>query len=196
MNVLVIGATPADLERLRAIAGRVSSSLDVFDEGGPKVPDWVLTATSTQREVAVDTYRLPPHRVVQMDVLLTNLALPQATGPVHAIFANMAGIGAVRPSLSSAGISIARLLVPWLQRFSPRVSESGPDRRGSDAPAWPETAAVWTTGHQAHLDSRAPRPVMVGAELDHELEILMRKRARRFARLRAHWDFRDDGEGH
>lgn len=193
MNILVIGVTSADLERLRAIAGRVSSSLDVFDESGPKVPDWVLTATSAQRAAAVNAYTLPPYRIVQLDVLLSDLEVPQAGGRIRAMFANMAGIGPVRPRMSSTVLAIARLLVTWLQRLSPGVAETGPDLRGSDA-HWPATAAAWTTGHESHLDSRVARPVIVGAELDEELETLMRKRARRFARLRAHWDFREDAE--
>jgi hypothetical protein len=157
----------------------------------------VVTATAAQRVAAIDKYRLPPCRVIQMDVLRSESELSQVEDRIGAGFATMAGIGPMEPHLSSAGVSIARLIVRALgagrNGALAQSAANSQDVGDADGTAWPASAAAWTSGPESQLQKHVAPPVIVGAQLDERLQGVTRKRARRFARQRVQWERRADG---
>lgn len=185
MNVLVIGATPAVLRRLRALAASVSPRIDVVDEGGPTSVDWVMAATSAQRAAAIQTHALPPHRVLEVSALQFESELAQSGDLVRAGFAKIAGIGAPGPSISPAGVALTRMVLRWIGGAIDRAAQraAAENFEFSDEVPWPPTAAKWMTGETAELKTHVPERIPVGGELDDLLEHQARKRAKRFAAL-------------
>jgi hypothetical protein len=183
MKVLVIGATAPTFRTLRALAARASPRLEVYDDRGPASPDWIVTATGDQRAEAIATYGLPPYRVLEVPALLSESEMARAEGTVRAGLAKMAGLGPARPLVSRAGVSVARLFLPWLQRAADRASHrlDADEFKGTDEVPWPPTATRWTEGPGAQLMAHVLERIPVGRELDEILAHHAMKRAKRFA---------------
>ncbi len=183
MNILVVGTTEPVLQRLRALAARVSTRLDLFDERGPAVPDWILTATADQRAAAIARHHLAPYRVMALPALASESELTRSEDSIRAGLAKIAGIGVPGPPLSSAGVSLTRMVLRSIMGIVERAAmrSAAEDFEFSDDVPWPPTATRWTTGEQAELKNRVLDRIPVGRELDDLLEHQSRKRAKRFA---------------
>ena len=183
MNVLVVGTTEPVLQRLRGLAARVSPRLDLVDERGPAVPDWVLTVTAEQRAAAITTYGLAPYRVIALPALASESELTRSADSICAGLAKIAGIGAPGPPLSPAGVAVTRVVLRWVGGAIERAAmrSAAADFEFSDEVPWPQPATRWTTGEGAELKNRVLDRIPVGPELDDILEHQSRKRAKRFA---------------
>jgi hypothetical protein len=185
MTVLVIGATPRTLQRIREIA---PSGVDVVDEKVAE-PDWMLVTTTAQRIDAIATWRLAPSRVLEIPEISSDLDRT-TTDALRTVLVKIAGIGAWRPVISSAAVSAARCVVRRLGAadVSRAWLPTATTDEGKDTNSWPPSAAAWTSGPDSLLETRVAPPVAVGEELDERLRDLAQKRARRFARQRVHWE--------
>ena len=183
MNVLVVGTTEPVLRRLRILAASVSRRLDLVDERGPTVPDWILTVTVEQRAAAITRHGLAPYRVIALPALASESELTRSDDSIRAGLAKIAGIGAPGPPLSRAGVALTRVVLRWISGAIERAAlrSAAEHFEFSDDVPWPPAATRWTTGEGAELKNRVLERIPVGPELDDILEHQSRKRAKRFA---------------
>lgn len=120
MIVRVIGASPAAIRRMRAIA---PAAVDIVDEAIAE-PDWIVTATHDQRVEALQSSGLPPYRVLEVPVLATDFDRLQIE-TLRTALEKMGGIGAWRSIGSPLGERIAAIVVRRMMKDVASVATPG-----------------------------------------------------------------------
>lgn len=181
MNVLVIGSSGEALSLVKTLAGSIRSGLArlrVLAGNGIgrlwRRPDWVLVATADQRRLALQRFRLPTYRVVEVPELASMEALRDRRVDLEAALTRMVEIGTDRP-VSRLGVGLARLLV--------QAWKSGVERRATTPDGAPFEPDIERTDREAREAAIAAARDAARAEKTRARREAI-ARARRAARLK------------
>jgi hypothetical protein len=124
MTLGVIGATAANAAAIAQVAS--SRGIRVTTGWGSRPPDWIIVASVDERHEALQRYRLPAFRAIEVPEIARDGALDRHV--VATAVARMAELGPFRLVLSPLGLRLTRWLMPRIMAALERALST-------DAPA-------------------------------------------------------------